>query len=199
MPLLTIKQATLNLEAWWRNLLSSTLLWVAWAQLGASPLGSVTYTQLDVSGFTVIWRLEGLKVRMALTELAISWELGPGSYTQFLHVVPASHGLTAAGFWEASQEWVQETHAEATSVLRPSLRSPRTSAPPHPADKENHVVGPYLRQGEPESTHFSFLLFFYFVSSKVWWDLGNTKLHTVVLYITKNYYILLYIIKIIFK
>lgn len=46
---------------------------------------------------------------------------------------------------------------------------------------------------------FFFPSFFYFISSKVWWDLGNTKLYTVVLYITKNYYILLYIIKIIFK
>lgn len=103
-----------------------------------SPWGLSTYTQLDVSGFTVIWRLEGLKVQMALTELAISWELSSGSYTQLLHVALTSHGLAAAGFWKASQEWVQETQAEATSVLRPSLWSPRTSALPHPADEENH-------------------------------------------------------------
>lgn len=162
-----------------------------------SPWGLSTYTQLDVSGFTVIWRLEGLKVQMALTELAISWELSSGSYTQLLHVALTSHGLAAAGFWKASQEWVQETQAEATSVLRPSLWSPRTSARPILLMKKTIVVGPYLRRGEPESTHFSFLLFLICYESVM--RLGKYKVTYSCTVCYKNDYMLLYIIKIIFR
>lgn len=131
---------------------SRTLLWVAWAQPGASPLEAVhTHSGMSV-GYRHL-RQEGLKVHTALT---VSHP--PRARPRQLHTAsPRGSGLSRPYCrWtlRSLPRVSSRDSAEATTVLRPSLRSPRTSALPRPHDEENIVVCPHSWRGGPESTHF---------------------------------------------
>ena len=134
-------------------------------------LGVRTHPQRDVSGLpsSETRGAEGQRLSRWATP-ASSAQADARSVSTWLRPLPALPQLDSRSLPRVSSR----DSAEATTGLRPSLRSPRTSALPCPHDEENIVVCPHLRRGGPESTHF-LSSFFYCISYESVMRLGKYK------------------------
>lgn len=122
-------------------------LWIDWAQLHGSCLGSLMQLQSGGAGAEVTEGSAGLDIQDPLPN-AVSWCWLPGSLSGgALSRAPSCDLSMCLGlhplrgeFWEevSPRVSVYKREAETTKLLWPGLRKPKTSFPPHSVDQTSH-------------------------------------------------------------